>query len=60
MRVAEDTPVWRRDAAAEGGFAEALYVYLFEDSLLTLCVLGGEALGIIIEESSPDAGAQKS
>ncbi len=60
VRVAEDTPVWRRDAAAEGGFAEASAAEISEDSLLTLCVLGGEALGIIIEESSPDAGAQKS
>ena len=60
VRVAEDTPVWRRDAAAEGGFAEASAAEISEDSLLTLRVLGGEALGIIIEESSPDAGAQKS
>lgn len=57
VRIAEDAPVWRR---AQDGFEEALATDIAEGDLLTLRVADGTALEIVIEESDPAAGAQKS
>ena len=57
VRIAEDAPVWRR---AQDGFEEALATDIAEGDLLTLRVMDGTALEIVIEESDPAAGAQKS
>ena len=57
VRIAEDAPVWRR---AQDGFEEAAATDIAEGDLLTLRVMDGTALEIVIEESDPAAGAQKS
>lgn len=57
VRIAEDAPVWRR---AQDGFEEAAATDIAEGDLLTLRVADGTALEIVIEESDPAAGAQKS
>ena len=58
VRFDGDTPVWRR---ADGGFEAAGAEEIAEGDLLTLRVReDGMALGIVIEESDPAAGTQKS
>ena len=57
VRIAEDAPVWRR---AQDGFEKAAATDIAEGDLLTLRVADGTALEIVIEESDPAAGAQKS
>ena len=51
VRIAEDTPVWRR--ARRSGFEEASAADIAEGDLLTLRVADGTALEIVIEESDP-------